>query len=445
MLYNVNLCIGGRALALSSFTGGVHPLHGSKNRTSGLASVQFPPPAQAVIPMSQHIGAPCSPCVAVGERVLAGQVVGETKGFVSAPVHASVSGTVSAVAPRPHPGGSPVMSVVIDSDGTDEHVPALPRLSLASSREELVARIKECGVVGMGGATFPTHVKLSPPAGKTVDTLLLNAAECEPFLTADHRLMLEHPDDVAEGLRIAAAVLGVQRIFVGIEANKRDAAQRMEQALRGDASVRLLAVKYPQGSEKQLIQACTGRQVPSGCLPMDAGCVVINAGTAAAIARACLQGRPLISRLVSVTGPGVRTPMNLLCRLGTPFSQLLAHCGADLSGARLISGGPMMGWAQHDPAAPVIKSTSGLLVLPDETFKESTCIRCGRCAQSCPMRLAPLFIAEAVDAADMPAAEARHALDCMECGACTYICPARRELLARIRVGKRAIMKARTS
>jgi electron transport complex protein RnfC len=432
-----------------TFRGGIHPLY-NKDRTAGLETTRLTPPEEVVIPLAQHIGAPAKPAVEPGTEVLVGQVVGEPSGFVSAFVHSSVSGKVKAVEPRPSMGGSPLMSVVIENDGKDRTVDGmgLGKDWDKADKTELKDLVRRAGLVGMGGAAFPTHVKLSPPADKPIDTVILNGAECEPYLTADHRLMLERPEDVVEGCRIAMAILDAKNGIIGIEANKPDALSVVAKAAEGTGiRVQALEIKYPQGAEKQLIDAILAREVPSGGLPMDARVVVQNVGTAAAMADAVLRGKPLYERLVTVTGSAVREAKNLVIRIGTPVSYVVQACGGVVGElGKLISGGPMMGIAQYTDAVPVTKGTSGLLLLSPaevDTRTSDACIRCGRCVRACPMRLMPTDIAKLSSLGRVLEAQAIGALDCIECGSCSYECPSRLPLVQEIRLGKAAIHAAR--
>lgn len=432
-----------------TFRGGVHPRY-NKDRSSAAAIVPLPPPDEVVVPLSQHIGVPAKPCVAKGDEVLLGQAVGEPAAFVSVPVHSPVSGKVTAIEPRPGVLGPPVPSVVIASDGQDREAAfqGLGENWESADTDHIREAIKNAGLVGMGGAAFPTHVKLSPPKDKPIDTLILNGAECEPFLTADHRIMLEKPEDVLTGLTIAARVLGAQKRIVAIERNKPDALDAISRAAEGTTiEVVALKVKYPQGAEKQLIDACLDRQVPSGGLPMDVGVVVHNVGTAASIADAVVNGRPLFQRVVTVTGAAVSEPANLLIRIGTPISHAIEVCAGDLDRCgKLILGGPMMGLAQHTSQMPVTKGTSGILLLgKDEvdTRESGPCIRCGNCVGACPMRLVPTDVANLSARGMHEEAEQANALDCIECGSCAFDCPARLPLVQEIRLAKAAIMAAK--
>ncbi|MCP4603553.1 MAG: electron transport complex subunit RsxC [Proteobacteria bacterium] len=432
-----------------TFGGGIHPRY-EKDRTANLAVKPLPVPDEVVIPLSQHIGAPAKACVEKGDEVLCGQVVGEPGGFVSTFIHATVSGKVKAVEPRPSMGGAPVMSVVIENDGDDRSVDfeGLENGWESAEADAIKELIRKAGLVGMGGAAFPTHVKLSPPEEKPIDAVILNGAECEPYLTADHRIMLERSDDVVTGLAIVRKVLGASRAIIGIEQNKPDAIEAITKACQGkNVEVFPLEVKYPQGAEKQLIDACLGRQVPSGGLPMDVGVVVQNVGTSTAIADAVIRGKPLFERVVTVTGSAVNDAANLLIRIGTRVDQVIEACGGikgDLG--KLISGGPMMGLAQFSDEVPVTKGTSGILLLAKNEVnvtEPGPCIRCGRCVRACPMRLPPTEIAT-FSAKDMiDRAEEAGALDCIECGSCAFECPSNIILVQQIRLAKASIMAAK--
>jgi electron transport complex protein RnfC len=378
-----------------------------------------------------------------------GEKIGESGGFVSAPVHSSVSGKVTAIGNFPHPLGMDMPSIVIESDGRDEWVSGLKETPdyMTLGAEELKKMVQDAGIVGMGGATFPTHVKLSPPKEKPIDVVILNGAECEPYLTADHRLMLERPKEIVEGLKILMRILGVQKGYVGIEANKPDAIETMKKAAAGSPEIHVwpLKVKYPQGAEKMLIKAIADRTVPAGGLPMDVGVVVQNVGTAVAVYDAVRYGRPLIERYVSVTGRGVKEPKNFIARLGTPFLQLVDEAGGlTETAAKVISGGPMMGMSQYTLDVPVIKGTSGILVLPQsevDTRPYGPCIRCGRCIDACPMKLQPSLIGLFIEKGHYQDAKEYNLMDCFECGSCTFVCPANRPMVQWVKKAKRELAK----
>ncbi len=434
-----------------SFKGGVHP-PAEKKWTETKPIETLPLPARVVIPLQQHIGRPSTPVVKVGDSVQVGDALSAADGFVSVPSHASIAGTVKAIEMYPHPLGIQVLSVVIEGHGQDELNPAIqtqPRVTEPSA-EEIKQLVSAAGIAGMGGATFPTHVKLSPPPNKKIDTFILNGAECEPYLTSDHRLMLEYPREILSGMRLIMKVLGCQRGFIGIEKNKPDAIKRLQEICRqtgNDLQVIPFAVKYPQGAEKQLIKAVTGREVPRGGLPMDVGCLVQNVGTAKAVYDAVYFNKPLYERVVTVTGQGVNEPKNLLVRIGTPMQDLINFCGGlKDQAAKVINGGPMMGIAQYTLDAPVIKGSSGLLVLmPDVAASkpETACIRCGRCVEACPMNLMPNVLGTLVEHEKFDQAKKFGILDCIECGSCSFICPARRYLVHYIKLGKFEVNRAK--
>ena len=432
-----------------TFSGGVHPHEtgGGKMVTAAMPVKTARAPATVAILLSQNVGAPAKPLCKAGDRVLMGQKIAEPAGFVGAPLHASVSGKVKGIQTRYSAAGAAVQAIVIENDGLDEWCPSVkpPENPDSLDRQALTGLIREAGIVGLGGAAFPTAVKLSPPPDKQIDALILNGAECEPYLTSDHRTMLEHADEIVDGLLFAKKILDAKAAYIGIEENKPDALAAMERASAGkDITVCALPVKYPQGGEKQLIQVVTGRQVPSGKLPMDAGAVVMNVSTAAAVSLALRKGIPLIERTVTVTGL-VASPANLRVRIGETIGSLIEQCGGMSPGVnKVIMGGPMMGMSVWNMDTPVVKGTVGLLLLNDQTRPDapiSNCIRCASCVGVCPIHLMPLSLYALSRHGRYEEGKKQHALDCIECGSCSYICPAKLPLVQTIRVLKREIQK----
>lgn len=437
-------------MKLLTFKKGVHPPHG-KHFTEDKKIEVLLPKGDLVFPMSQHIGAPCEPLVKKGDRVLVGQKIGGAKGFVSAPIYSSVSGTVKNVLAMPHPNGTKVMSVIIENDGLYEEAAELkPRENYSGlSKEEILKIIAEAGIVGMGGAGFPTHVKLAPPPDKKIDAIIVNGAECEPYLTCDHRLMLENTKEIIEGLKIILKLFPGVKGYIGIESNKMDAVKAMKEAAASDSRIEVvvLKTKYPQGAEKQLIYAVLGREVPSGKLPADAGCIVQNVGTVFEIYNAVAKGRPLMERIVTVTGEAVKEPKNLRVKFGTSFNELIDACGGfKEEPVKIIAGGPLMGTTIRTLDIPVIKGTSGILALTKAQAvlpEESSCIRCGRCVEACPMNLIPSILDSFVKRREYEAFEKNSGMDCIECGCCTLVCPAKRHLTQSCREGKRTVIQNR--
>ena len=429
-----------------SFFGGVHPKE-NKWYACDKETQLFPEPDIVLIPMAQHIGAPCKPLVAKGDLVTKGQKIGDNQGLC-VPVHASVSGKVKAVEVRPHTNGSTVLSVVIENDHLDTLCETIkPRTQEevdALTPEQLVDIIHEAGIVGMGGATFPTHVKLSGGIGK-VDTAIVNAGECEPYITSDDRLCREHPEQVVKGLQIIMKIFGLKEGHIGIEDNKPEAIAALKAAAADGIIVDVLPAKYPQGAEKQLIYAVTGREVPSGGLPAAVGCAVFNAATAKAIHDVVYKGMPLISRIVTVSGDILMEPKNLLVPIGTSFNDLIEACGYSENPYKVLSGGPMMGVAQYDLSVPTIKGVNAITVLGKKNnffVEEPHCLRCGKCIEVCPMHLMPVLMYEATQDGDVDGMKSVNLLDCIECGCCAYTCPASVPLVLGFRAGKQMIRNA---
>ncbi len=430
-------------MGIATFRGGIHPPD-KKELSKDKSIVPSRPPKKVVIPLAQHIGAPCKPLVSIGQEIKKGELIGSPEGFVSAPVHSSVSGKVIAIGEFPLPTGRMVQSVVIENDFKEEWTTLKDNPDyMQLSPDELKTKVKDAGIVGMGGAAFPTHVKLSPPKEKPVDIVILNGAECEPYLTADYRLMIERPDEVIEGLKILMKILGVTKGFIGIENNKPDAIEKMEKAASKEPTIKVcpLEVKYPQGAEKMLIKAVVDREVPARGLPMDVGVVVQNIGTALAIYEAVRFGKPLIERVVTVTGEAIREPKNLMVRIGTLVSDLIEDCGGFKSEvAKVISGGPMMGFAIYSLDTPVTKGTSGILAIPEEGVLHAEdfgpCIRCGRCIDICPMGLMPSMLSVLSERGFYEDTRDYNLFDCFECGSCTYVCPSKRPIVQLIRLAK---------
>lgn len=424
--------------------GGIHPDDMKLSAGSSIRELQVP--AEVKIPVSQHIGAPAQPVVAVGDAVKVGQLIAQATGFVSANIHSSVSGKIKKIEEFVDANGYKKLGVVISVEG-DEWLETIDRTSavrreVTMSPADIVKRIQEMGVVGMGGATFPTHVKLSVPTGKKCEALIINGVECEPYLTSDHRLMLEHGEEVLIGVKILMRALGVDQAYIGIENNKKDAIDnlaRLASSFEG-ITVQPLKLRYPQGGEKQLIDACIGRQVPSGKLPIDVGAVVQNVGTVYAIYEAVQKNKPLIERIVCVTGKPLREPSNFLVRIGTPVSDLIeAAGGMPEDCGKVIGGGPMMGRAFTRLDVPVVKGTSGITLMSVEDSKRKevhSCIRCAKCVSVCPMGLQPFLMSTLAKLGRYDDLRANHVMDCIECGCCIFTCPSNRPILDYVRMGK---------
>ncbi len=430
---------------LKTFTlGGIHP---EENKLSANAPIEvLPLPKQAIIPMGQNLGAPSKPIVNRGDEVKVGQLIAEAGGFISANIHSPVSGKVLKIDNVPDASGYKRTGIVINVEGDewDESIDRSDdiRENIELDGKEIIERIKEKGLVGMGGATFPTYVKLMPPPGKTADYLLINGVECEPYLTSDHRLMLEKGKEILIGTKILMKALNVEKAIIGIENNKPDAINHMTELAKAyeGIEVQALKVQYPQGGEKQLIKAVLNREVPSGKLPIEVGCVVQNVGTAFAVYEAVQKNKPLIERVVTVTGKAVKKPSNFMVRIGTPVQELIdAAEGLPESTGKVINGGPMMGKALASLEVPVVKGSSGILLMPEsESHRkpENSCIRCSKCTYVCPMGLEPFLLSKAAKVGRFDIAEKELVMDCIECGSCQYTCPASIPLLDYLRLGK---------
>jgi electron transport complex protein RnfC len=410
-----------------------------------------PLPEKAVIPLQQNIGAPCQALVKRGDKVLTGQKIGDSEKFVSAPVHATVSGEVSGTTMVVNPpNGALVEAMVITSDGEDKWVTLTPPEDPDQlSPKEILERIREAGVVGLGGAAFPTHIKLSPPKGKEIDTVILNGCECEPFVTSDHRIMLEYGEQVLSGLNLIRRVLSPQSVYIAIEDNKEDALDHMEKLVTNlgltDFRIVPLKSKYPMGAEKTLVEMILDREVPIGGLPLDVGVVIHNVSTAKAIHDAVIEAKPLIERVITVTG-AVKKPKNLLTRFGTPLRTLIDYCGGmDSRANKIILGGPMMGIAQFDLDFPAVKGTNSVLVTESAPIREQDCISCGQCIEICPMRLMPTLLARYAKAGRYDECRENYIDDCFECGACSYACPANIPLVQYIKIAKKELLKRKAS
>jgi electron transport complex protein RnfC len=425
---------------LQAFSGGVHPPENKD--TENKAIEVMPVPAKVYIPFSQHLGKPAQPVIAVGDTVKIGTKIGESNGFVSVPVHASIAGKVLSIQSLPHPVLGKAECCVIESNGTDEWESGVKEKYdyENASKDELIEIVKEAGIVGLGGAAFPTHVKLSPPADKPIDTLIINGCECEPMLTADHRLMLEYPVGVIEGAKIFQKILGAERLVFAIEDNKKDAAHLFSSE---GVQTKVLRTKYPQGAEKQVIKAVLRREVPRGGLPMDVRCVVHNVGTCYAAFQAARFRKPLIDRVVNLAGDGINEAKNVLVKIGTTALDVINFCGGySETPEKLLFGGPMMGIAQFSETVPVIKGTSGILVWKHaKSDVEKPCVRCSACVDVCPMGLMPTDIYKYVKVKNFEKAREYGVLDCIECGCCAYGCPAKIPLVHYLKYGKSEVWR----
>jgi Na+-translocating ferredoxin:NAD+ oxidoreductase subunit C len=428
-----------------SFKGGIHP-NEQKELTENFAFETMPLPKQIIIPLSQHAGKPAKPLVSKGSEVKAGEIIAEQDGFVSSPIHSPVSGKVTKINSNVTPGGFLKESILIEPS-EQNGVINMPALNIETvSAEEIKERIKLAGIVGQGGAAFPTFVKLSPPPDKKVDCVILNGCECEPYLTRDYRFMLEKTNDVVSGLGLIMKAIGVNKGVIGIEDNKPEAVKKLKEAAKDypQISIEVLETKYPQGAEKMLIKVVTGKEVPPGKLPFDVGCIIQNIGTAVAIYDAVVKGEPQLTAALTVSGKGINNPKNLIVPVGTTIGDILDYCGGIKNDAvKIIVGGPMMGVAQYDLSAPVMKATSGILVLTEEEVNnhpQTNCLRCGKCIEACPLNLIPTKLSRLSQLEKYEDAEQLNITTCMECGTCTFTCPANIPLVQWIRLGKQKVM-----
>jgi len=435
------------SFAKKTFRGGVHPFE-HKEMTENLAFEIMPDPPTVIVPLSQNIGKQATPIVKKGSVVSLGSVVAEPQGFVSIPIHSPVSGKVMNIHREPNTSGYPKDAIIIQTDTTIEGSEKFEPLNYESiSGEAIRERVRIAGLVGQGGAAFPTFIKLSPPDGKKIDYVILNGCECEPYLTRDYRLMLEKSEDVVVGLNLIMKAVGVENGIIGIEDNKPEAIEKLKGVATRfkNIKVEVLETKYPQGAEKMLIRACVGREVPPGKLPMDAGVIVQNIGTATAIYDAVVKGEPQLYAALTVTGKGINSPKNLMVKVGTPLQEVLDYCGGVKEEAvKVIVGGPMMGIAQFDFSAPVMKATSGIVVLTKEEVNEhpeTPCLKCGKCIEACPINLVPTKLSRYSQLERYEDAEDLNITSCLECGTCTFTCPANIPLVQWIRLGKQKVIE----
>ena len=432
-----------------TFHGGIHPYDG-KDISKDKPIVDYMPKGLMVYPLSQHIGAPAEPVVEIGEHVLVGQLIAKETGFVSSPIYSSVSGTVKAIEPRRIITGDHVKSIVIENDGAYDEVEFTPNPDYTKlSREEIVSLIQKAGIVGMGGAGFPTHVKVSPKEPDKIEYIIANCAECEPYLTSDYRIMIETPEKLVEGLRIELSLFNNARGILAVEDNKPDCIKILKELTKNDEKITVIGLKtkYPQGSERHLIFATTKRAINSSMLPADAGCIVNNVDTICSIYQAVVEGKPLLHRIVTVTGDCVKNPQNFRIPIGTNYHELIDEAGGFIKEPeKIVSGGPMMGFAIFDLDVPATKTSSALLCLSKDQIssaKETACINCGRCVEVCPGRVVPSKLADFAQNGNREMFEKYNGMECCECGCCSYICPAKRYLTQSIKSMRRMILADR--
>lgn len=421
-----------------------------RKSTALMESSILPPPGQVVLPMQQHAGAPCKPLVKVGDEVLVGQKIADSDAFIGAPIHASISGKVSAIKKLMLPGGQYSEAVVIDSDGEMKVLPEV-QPPVIETPEDLVKAARESGLVGLGGAGFPTHVKLNVPKDKKLDTLIINAAECEPYITADSREVLENTQAIFDGISVVRNILKIDRVILAIEDNKPNGIQKLKALAESDENaedrIRILPLpsRYPQGAEKVLVKACTNREIPIGKLPADVGCLVMNVTSVAFLADYIKTGMPLIKKRVTIDGSAIQKPQNVVVPIGTKIADIIQFCGGyRAEPKKLLMGGPMMGFSLPDDSLPILKQNNGILAFDEQEArmnKPTSCIRCGRCVNGCPMRLIPTQLEQYSNAKDIEKLQEYDVMDCIECGCCAFNCPANRPLVQAIRLGK-ALVKA---